>query len=415
MNENIFVSGGDLVINYSLKIGGVVAPLGSVPFSLRYYNPNDESNYVEASFDGTNYKNITPEGDHYVIGIKDVNFEVGRMFCWERIQVASTYFADGKRTDSSRYDVGEIVKETTNLDNINTQVNFLQGVWFNFPNRYVDVLPAVGVNGIFYFVPNGSNATNIYIYSDAEFHLVGSTSINLADFYTKAEINSLLSNYVLKVPGSGLITDLERDRLTHAVDTTDLDVALLDYVRGAEGQRLMTSEEAIKLGNAVTAASLETQLAWYVSKVPGERLLKDTEATKIANSVVASDVDDKLAEYSETEALQTVLAVNKDSIYDFKLWDPEKKLMLKLPVVNLLNSMSNVVLTKQVKSLIGDKNGGNDTFTCDKYILGSSRVYVNKIPQFLGRHFEELNNTSIRFFEYLPEGQDELLIEAIFE
>ena len=58
--------------------------------------------------------------------------------------------------------------------------------------------------------------------------------------------------------------------------------------------------------------------------MPGERLLKDDEATKILNSVVASDVDDKLEEYSETEALQTVLAVNKDSIYDFKLWDPEK-------------------------------------------------------------------------------------------
>lgn len=415
MNENIFVSGGDLVINYSLKIGGVIAPIGTVPFSLRYYNPNDESNYVEASFDGTNYKNITPEGDHYVIGIKDVNFEVGRMFCWEKIQVPSTYFADGKRTDSSRYDVGEIVKETTDLANVNTQVNFLQGVWFNFPNRYVDVLPAVGANGIFYFVPNVRNATDIYIYSDAEFHLVGSTSISLADFYTKAETNSLLSNYVLKVPGSGLITDLERDRLTHAVDTTDLGVALLDYVRSVEGQRLMTSEEAIKLYNAVTASSLETQLAWYVPKVPGERLLKDAEATKIANSAVVADIDTKLEEYSETTELPTLLSINKDSIYDLKVWDPEKKVMLKFPVVNLLTSLSNVVLTKQVKSLIGEKNGKNDTFTCDKYILGSSRAYINKIPQFLGRHFEELNNTSIRFFEYLPEGSDELLIEANFE
>ena len=68
----------------------------------------------------------------------------------------------------------------------------MHGVWFNVPKRYVSVLPAVGENGIFYFVPNDRNVTNIYIYSDAEYHLVGSTSISLADFYTKAEINSLL-------------------------------------------------------------------------------------------------------------------------------------------------------------------------------------------------------------------------------
>lgn len=416
MAENIYASGGDLEIKYVLKVGDVIAPIGSLPFILRYYNPNDETKYVEASFDGTTYKNIKPKSDHYIIAIKNVDLEPGRMFCWERIDNASANFTDGKRKDSSRYDVGKIVKVFLGTQNLNTQTNFLQGVWFDYESLFVNVLPLVGIANVIYFIPSGNNS-NLYLYSQGAWRLVGTTSISLADFCTKAEINSLLSNYVLKVAGAGLITDLERLRLTNAIDVTDLNVTLLDYVKANEGQRLITSEEAAKLYNAVTNSSLEKQLAWYVPKVTGERMINEDDINKIENAIDLSTLDTALAKMVETDTKEVPL-VDKDYT-NIVLYasdeGEERSKQVKISIPSLLKEIQTTIVYPTYKTLEGIQNGSNNQF---KYrgtlIQETAELYIDALiyPVNIGFTFED--DTIVITGAPIPKAEDIMRLKAIY-
>lgn len=181
MIENRFSTEGDILIKYTLKINGVTPTIGSVPFTLRYYNPLDEKKYYEASYDGTDYINITPENDYYIIAIDNVELLPGRMFCWEKIMVDSDYHKDGKKTESSRYDIGEILKVFTSDININEQVNFSQGVWFNYPSKYKLSLPTVGEYNVVYFIPN-STTSDLYMYIENSWCHLGNTNIDLSNY-----------------------------------------------------------------------------------------------------------------------------------------------------------------------------------------------------------------------------------------
>ena len=113
MAENRFNKGGDFKIKYQMysKTGGVIA-VGSKPFTLKYYNPNDEKKCVEASFDGTTYKNIIAKTDYYIVCLGKPNFEVGRLLCEETITETDANFVGGKYNDCKVYDVGEIIRIT---------------------------------------------------------------------------------------------------------------------------------------------------------------------------------------------------------------------------------------------------------------------------------------------------------------
>jgi hypothetical protein len=113
MAENKYNKGGDFKIKYQMfsKTGSLV-PVGSKPFVLKYFNPNDEKKVVEASFDGTSYKNIIAKDDYYIVCLGKPNFETGRLFCEETITETDANFVGGKYNDCKVYDVGEIVRFT---------------------------------------------------------------------------------------------------------------------------------------------------------------------------------------------------------------------------------------------------------------------------------------------------------------
>lgn len=62
--------------------------------------------------------------------------------------------------------------------------------------KVVDELPETGLEQIIYLVPNGKTGDNVkdeYIWIDNKWEVIGSTSIDLTDYYTKNEVNNKIS------------------------------------------------------------------------------------------------------------------------------------------------------------------------------------------------------------------------------
>ena len=75
----------------------------------------------------------------------------------------------------------------------------------------VEELPATGEAGTVYLVPKQSAGTSDvydeYIYVDGSFEHIGSTEIDLSNYYTKTQADDLLDGKVDKVNGKGLSTN----------------------------------------------------------------------------------------------------------------------------------------------------------------------------------------------------------------
>lgn len=106
-------------------------------------------------------------------------------------------------------DVSEFVKKTTN-DLVNyylksetytqSEVNQLIGAIKTISMKVVSTRPEKGEENIIYLVPSkSSKLENIYdefIYVDNKWEQIGSTQMDLSNYYTKEEINTLLFDYI---------------------------------------------------------------------------------------------------------------------------------------------------------------------------------------------------------------------------
>lgn len=80
----------------------------------------------------------------------------------------------------------------------------------HFHREIVDALPLTGKDNVLYLVPKkGSNKDiyNEYIWTGTDYELMGTTAVDLSDYYAKEEINKLLDKKVDKVGGKGLSTN----------------------------------------------------------------------------------------------------------------------------------------------------------------------------------------------------------------
>lgn len=80
----------------------------------------------------------------------------------------------------------------------------------HFHREIVDALPLTGKDNVLYLVPKkGSNKDvyNEYIWTGTDYELMGTTAVDLSDYYTKEEADKLLDKKVDKVGGKGLSTN----------------------------------------------------------------------------------------------------------------------------------------------------------------------------------------------------------------
>lgn len=336
MNENIFVSCGDFKIKYELRnADNSLAPIGSKPFSLKYFNPENPSIFVIASFDGNNYVNIVPKVDYYSICLPSPQFNCGRLFCEEIISEIDTDFPSGLRKIASTYDVGEIVRYVDNSSVLNVQTNFATGVWIDLNWRFVSVLPSLGELKTLYFVPNGSNS-DFYIYADESWNKVGTTSIDMSNYFTKADISSLLdgyttlqyitnliANYYLKTETyskgevNNLIANIQGFQLkiiSNIGEVVDSKVIYLLPIGGRtnnsyseylyiNGKPELMGEfnTTIDLSNYVTTTQLNNILSSYVSSIAF-----NTAINNLANTYVAKEEGKSLIEDTKISKLDSL-------------------------------------------------------------------------------------------------------------
>lgn len=113
----------------------------------------------------------------------------------------------------------------------------------------VDELPATGEAGTVYLVPKQSAGTgdvyDEYIYVDGSFEHIGSTEIDLSNYYTKTEADNLLGDKVDKVSGKDLSTE--------------------DY----------TTAEKTKLGGIEAGAEVNVQSDWNQSDSTKDDFIKN--------------------------------------------------------------------------------------------------------------------------------------------
>lgn len=109
---------------------------------------------------------------------------------------------------------------------VNQRIDNAIGEISGFDFLVVDRLPSIGESGHIYLVLHQHGNKDIYdeyIWVNAiqSFEKIGTTDIDLSNYYIKNEVNSLLSNKVDKINGYSLISDTEINRLSNIKNYDD--------------------------------------------------------------------------------------------------------------------------------------------------------------------------------------------------
>lgn len=230
--------------------------------------------------------------------VKSVNGQTGDV----------TIFVPVKLSDLSN-DTGFITNLVDNLANyylksetytkqeVTALINAIQKVTITI----VEELPATGDSNVIYFVPktgSGNDTYNEYIYINNSWEKIGDTDVDLSNYYTKSQTDTLLNNKadVSAVPTS--VTDL-----------TDGDeyVKFTDYAKGAKsgvfksGNAIVVGNDGViyvqnktyeqylssGVSNAISKGTLEN---WYVGKEIVNKTYVDTLVGDIETALTTLDI-----------------------------------------------------------------------------------------------------------------------------
>lgn len=205
-----------------------------------------------------------------------------------------------------------------------------------FKLKIVDSLPETGEKMVLYLVRKEVEPLNIFneylwIEETSSFELLGSTDIDLSEYYKKTETNNLLNGKVDKVTGKSLISDTEIERLSGITNYDD--TAILNNISGinssiqginadlATKQDVISDLSTIREGASLGATSLQTETdPIYTADKPYLALKSElptipTNISEFHNDVgyITNTVDD-LVNYTDTTALTNLLANKQDTL-----------------------------------------------------------------------------------------------------
>lgn len=197
--QDKLIAGNNITISNDNKISAV---------DTKYYAGTNISinsgNVISATvpkYTGGNNVSITNTG---VINAVDTKYTAG-----EGMRLNGTTFSALPYTGGDKVTVNNqrvISVDLTDYYN-KTQVNHLLENLDSVSMKVVLDLPAVGVKNIIYLVRMGEeNFYNQYIYSDNEWYNIGTTQIDLDNYYTKAQANELYDEKQDKLTVIGSIT-----------------------------------------------------------------------------------------------------------------------------------------------------------------------------------------------------------------
>lgn len=194
---------------------------------LKNYDDADIRNQIEQVND------LTEQNERDIINLNNKITSVDEDI--EDIEETLNHLDDTKADKTELPDVSEFVKKTVNdLTNYylksetytQQEVNQLIGAIKTVSMKVLPERPQTGEANIIYLIPSAKSTTeNIYdeyIYVNNTWELIGSTKVDLTDYYTKQEINTLLFDYVTSNDLEEILNDYAtKNELNNKVDKED--------------------------------------------------------------------------------------------------------------------------------------------------------------------------------------------------
>lgn len=232
-------------------------------------------------------------------------------------------------TKSDTYNRTEIATLISNLKSLSVLI--------------VPTLPTENISTTtFYLIKiEGTNNYEQWMYISGAWANLGSTAINLENYYTKAEIDDLLDGKVDKATGMGLSSN----------DFTTLLKAKLDGI--AEGANINVIEGIKRNGTALEVINGAVNIA-----VPE---INDTATTSTTETWSAKKISDKIAEVSGGEAnVIESISVNGEAIEP----DGNKNVDITVPVVTKEKTTETTEVARDPltnKLYVPASSGGGDS------------------------------------------------------
>ena len=153
----------------------------------------------------------------------------------------------------------------------------------HFHREIVDALPLTGKDNVLYLVPKKGSDKDIYneyIWTGADYEFMGTTAVDLTDYYKKSEVNELLDTKVTKVDGKQLSTnDYTTDEKTKLASLENYDDGELrskvDALHNYDDTAIKLDIQELKRDastNEIDIASIENELGYKAEVI---RLVKN--------------------------------------------------------------------------------------------------------------------------------------------
>ena len=235
-------------------------------------------------------------------------------------------------------DVPTKVSQLINDSDYQTSVQVMTAIASipQFKLKIVDSLPKTGEKMVLYLVRKEVESLDIFneylwIEETSSFELLGSTDIDLSEYYKKTETDSLLNNKVDKVTGKSLISDTEIERLSGVTNYDD--TAILNNISGinssiqginadlATKQDVISDLSTIREGAILGSTALQTETdPVYMADKPylalkSELPIIPTNVSDFYNDAgyITNTVND-LVNYTNTTALTDLLSKKQDTL-----------------------------------------------------------------------------------------------------
>ena len=151
---------------------------------------------------------------------------------------------------------------------VDQKANEVLGTIIEFDFITVDELPEVGESNHIYLVAHEHGEKDIYdeyiwIEATQSFEKIGNTDIDLSNYYTKEESNTLFDTKVDKIEGYSLVADTEIERLSTVNNYDDTEVRNLintkqDLLTAGENVNIVYDEET----GLTTISSIDTNTVY---------------------------------------------------------------------------------------------------------------------------------------------------------
>lgn len=245
-----------------------------------FYRLSEENSTVETTstgttktmFDYNNALNKPSINDIALVGNKTLE-DLG-------IQPAGDYLTEipAEYITEDELEAKDYATEAFVIDQINNAEHFHREI--------VDALPLTGKDNVLYLVPKAGSNKDIYdeyIWTGVDYELMGTTGVDLSDYYKKGEVDTLLDNKVTKVNGKQLSTNdyttAEKTKLASLENYDDSELrSKIDNLHNYDDTEVKQEINQLKTAEEDIYKILDNAGESIDKKVEGIRLVKSGDS-----------------------------------------------------------------------------------------------------------------------------------------